>query len=83
MCTTDYLHNPDPKRDKKSDKGGTIFTLVSWRPAIHLRWQLLMVLLHQRGLMNLGCLVTLIVALVTLFAGPSPSPVLFEGRRRV
>ncbi|KAF9451019.1 glycoside hydrolase family 16 protein [Macrolepiota fuliginosa MF-IS2] len=22
----DYLHNPDPKRDRKSDKGGTIFT---------------------------------------------------------
>lgn len=45
----DYLHNPDPKRDKKSDKGGTIFTI--------------------RGLMNLGCLVILIVALMTLFAG--------------
>jgi hypothetical protein len=24
--TDDYLHNPDPKRDRKSDKGGTIFT---------------------------------------------------------
>lgn len=22
----DYLHNPDPKRDLKSDKGGHIFT---------------------------------------------------------
>lgn len=22
----DYLHNPDPKRDRKNDKGGTIFT---------------------------------------------------------
>jgi beta-glucan synthesis-associated protein KRE6 len=22
----DYLHNPDPRRDRKSDKGGTIFT---------------------------------------------------------
>lgn len=23
---TDYLHNPDPKRDRKSDRGGSIFT---------------------------------------------------------
>ena len=23
----DYLHNPDPKRDRKSDRGGTIFTI--------------------------------------------------------
>ena len=23
----DYLHNPDPKRDLKHDKGGSIFTL--------------------------------------------------------
>ena len=22
----DYLHNPDPKRDRKNDQGGTIFT---------------------------------------------------------
>ncbi|KAF8514321.1 beta-glucan synthesis-associated protein [Hysterangium stoloniferum] len=22
----DYLHNPDPKRDRKNDKGGTVFT---------------------------------------------------------
>jgi hypothetical protein len=22
----DYLHNPDPKRDRKSDEGGSIFT---------------------------------------------------------
>lgn len=22
----DYLHNPDPRRDRKSDKGGSIFT---------------------------------------------------------
>lgn len=24
----DHLHNPDPRRDRKSDMGGTIFT---WR----------------------------------------------------
>lgn len=23
----DYLHNPDPKRDRRSDRGGSIFTL--------------------------------------------------------
>lgn len=23
----DFLHNPDPKRDRKNDKGGTIFTV--------------------------------------------------------
>ena len=22
----DFLHNPDPKRDRNNDKGGTIFT---------------------------------------------------------
>ena len=22
----DYLHNPDPRRDRKSDRGGHIFT---------------------------------------------------------
>ena len=22
----DYLHNPDPKRDRKNDRGGSIFT---------------------------------------------------------
>jgi hypothetical protein len=22
----DYLHNPDPRRDRKNDQGGTIFT---------------------------------------------------------
>ena len=22
----DYLHNPDPRRDRKNDRGGTIFT---------------------------------------------------------
>jgi hypothetical protein len=22
----DYLHNPDPRRDRKNDAGGTIFT---------------------------------------------------------
>ncbi|KAG8956785.1 hypothetical protein FRC04_000263 [Tulasnella sp. 424] len=25
-ATDDWLHNPDPKRDRKNDKGGTIFT---------------------------------------------------------
>ena len=23
----DFLHNPDPKRDRKNDSGGTIFTM--------------------------------------------------------
>ncbi|KAI0307689.1 beta-glucan synthesis-associated [Multifurca ochricompacta] len=45
----DYLHNPDPRRDRKNDKGGTILT--------------------YRGLTNLGCLVLLVLALLTLFAG--------------
>ncbi|EIN14050.1 beta-glucan synthesis-associated protein [Punctularia strigosozonata HHB-11173 SS5] len=45
----DYLHNPDPRRDRKSDQGGTVFT--------------------YRGFTNLGCLLILIVGLVTLFAG--------------
>ncbi|KZS95716.1 glycoside hydrolase family 16 protein [Sistotremastrum niveocremeum HHB9708] len=45
----DYLHNPDPKRDRKNDKGGTILT--------------------SRGIANLGCLVILGAALITLFAG--------------
>ncbi|KAH7912998.1 glycoside hydrolase family 16 protein [Hygrophoropsis aurantiaca] len=45
----DYLHNPDPRRDRKNDRGGSVFT--------------------ARGLANLGCLVFLVVGLVTLFAG--------------
>jgi len=45
----DYLHNPDPKRDRKFDRGGTIFTL--------------------RGLYNMGCILILCLALITLFAG--------------
>ncbi len=45
----DYLHNPDPKRDRRGDHGGTIFT--------------------ARGLMNVGCLLILGMALITLFAG--------------
>ncbi|KAL5519142.1 hypothetical protein ACEPAH_825 [Sanghuangporus vaninii] len=45
----DWLHNPDPRRDRKIDKGGTIFT--------------------SRGLANLGCLLILVMGLVTLFAG--------------
>ncbi|EIW86864.1 glycoside hydrolase family 16 protein [Coniophora puteana RWD-64-598 SS2] len=45
----DYLHNPDPRRDRKNDRGGNIFT--------------------YRGLTNLGCLLFLVVVLLTLFAG--------------
>jgi beta-glucanase (GH16 family) len=45
----DYLHNPDPKRDRKNDRGGSIFTL--------------------RGIANIGCLVLLLLCLITLFAG--------------
>ncbi|KAF8609469.1 beta-glucan synthesis-associated [Ceratobasidium sp. AG-I] len=45
----DDLHNPDPKRDRDYDSGGTLFTM--------------------RGLMNLGCLAILAIALVGLFAG--------------
>ncbi|KAF8807739.1 glycoside hydrolase family 16 protein [Phlegmacium glaucopus] len=45
----DYLHNPDPQRDRRNDRGSHIFT--------------------YRGLTNLGCLIVLCVALVTLFAG--------------
>ncbi|BEJ13862.1 hypothetical protein CspHIS471_0310360 [Cutaneotrichosporon sp. HIS471] len=45
----DYLHNPDPKRDRKNDRGGSIFTL--------------------RGIVNIGCLVLLLLCLITLFAG--------------
>lgn len=45
----DYLHNPDPKRDRKNDHGGTIFT--------------------ARGLANVGTIVVLCLALITLFAG--------------
>ena len=45
----DYLHNPDPKRDRKSDQGGTIFTV--------------------RGFYNVGCILLLVLALITLFAG--------------
>ncbi|KAK1925290.1 beta-glucan synthesis-associated protein-domain-containing protein [Papiliotrema laurentii] len=44
----DFLHNPDPKRDRKADRG-TIFT---WR-----------------GLMNIGCLLVLVLCILTLFAG--------------
>jgi beta-glucan synthesis-associated protein KRE6 len=42
----DYLHNPDPKRDKKSDRSGSVLT--------------------ARGLVNLGCLIVLILAIITL-----------------
>lgn len=42
----DYLHNPDPKRDRKNDEGGTLFTV--------------------RGLANLGCLLVLILGILTL-----------------
>ncbi|EIN12881.1 glycoside hydrolase family 16 protein [Punctularia strigosozonata HHB-11173 SS5] len=45
----DYLHNPDPNRDKMNDQGGSVFT--------------------ARGLSNLGCLLLLILSIVTLFAG--------------
>lgn len=45
----DYLHNPDPKRDRKNDRGGTIFTI--------------------RGLENVGCILILVLALITLFGG--------------
>lgn len=56
----DYLHNPDPKRDRKvsiaisvnrqSDfQAGSIFTV--------------------RGITNIGCLFVLLLCLITLFAG--------------
>ncbi|EIW66718.1 hypothetical protein TREMEDRAFT_45569 [Tremella mesenterica DSM 1558] len=45
----DYLHNPDPKRDRTNDRGGSIFT--------------------TRGLANIGCLLFLLLCLITLFAG--------------
>ncbi|KAF8338033.1 beta-glucan synthesis-associated protein [Cantharellus anzutake] len=45
----DYLHNPDPRRDLKRDRGGSILT--------------------ARGIANLGFLVFLGMALITLFAG--------------
>ncbi|KZT69160.1 glycoside hydrolase family 16 protein [Daedalea quercina L-15889] len=45
----DYLHNPDPKRDRKNDQGGNVFT--------------------YRGITNLGCLLFLVVGIITLFAG--------------
>ena len=44
----DDLHNPDPKRDRDYDSGGTLFTM--------------------RGLMNLGCLAILAIALVGLLS---------------
>nr|ODN86871.1 glucosidase [Cryptococcus depauperatus CBS 7841] len=44
----DYMHNPDPKNDKKYDRG-TIFTI--------------------RGITNIGCLILLVLCLVTLFGG--------------
>lgn len=42
----DYLHNPDPRRDRKHDTDKNFFT--------------------YRGLMNLGCLAILCLALLTL-----------------
>ncbi|KAI0651966.1 glycoside hydrolase family 16 protein [Trametes meyenii] len=45
----DVLHNPDPRRDRKGDSRGNIFTV--------------------RGLVNLGCISLLAVAIISLFAG--------------
>lgn len=42
----DYLHNPDPKADKKVDRGGSICS--------------------GRGLLNIGCLLFLVLGLLTL-----------------
>ncbi|KDN37556.1 hypothetical protein RSAG8_10073, partial [Rhizoctonia solani AG-8 WAC10335] len=44
----DELHRPDPRRDRKSDSAGSVFTM--------------------RGLMNLGCLLIVILGLISLFA---------------
>jgi hypothetical protein len=45
----DYLHNPDPQRDRRNDHGSHIFT--------------------YRGLTNLGCLILICVALISLLYG--------------
>jgi beta-glucan synthesis-associated protein KRE6 len=42
----DFLHNPDPRRDKRNDQGGSIFTM--------------------RGAANLGCLLVLLLGLLSL-----------------
>ncbi|KAI3609878.1 glycoside hydrolase family 16 protein [Moniliophthora roreri] len=45
----DFLHNPDPVRDRKTDQGRNIF--------------------NRRSFANFGCLILLMVGILTLFAG--------------